>query len=75
MLCSMGVKGLGVVAIGFGVSLAYFLSFLVDFFLLAGVWAALWISTWGMACGGPCRACWGIICWGLAVRVAVLPGM
>lgn len=58
----------------------YFFSFLVDFFLEAGVWAALGGSGWAEAWGGG-RACWvacwavACCCWGLEVRVAVLPGM
>lgn len=59
---------------------SYFFSFLVDFFLEAGVWAALGGSGWAEAWGGG-RACWvacwavACCCWGLEVRVAVLPGM
>lgn len=60
--------------------LLYFFSFLVDFFLEAGVWAAFGGSGWPVAWGGG-RACWvacwavACCCWGLDVRVAVLPGM
>lgn len=58
----------------------YFFSFLVDFFLEAGVWAALGGSGWAEAWGGGSAcwvACWAVACccWGLEVRVAVLPGM